>query len=330
MVAYAPQLMRGFGLGYDNALWSQRNNPPNDVGWTGWGQVTPGRQFVYDPVSVSRIQNEASAFVVDCNGHSLQQLDFKGDAPQPIRDLGGCLTGPPALASSKGGLVHIFHIGTDRGLYYKSWNGTAYTPGQAEYQKLEGTFRDVPAAVSAGEGEVSCFAIGQLDGCLYHQKWTQKGGWEKLEKLSGLWSGSLSAVSDQEGNWDVFGLDLNGKINRVSNRKGQATFSTVTSGPFLTVDAVCCNPGCFDLVTTGLNNSVYHRRCTNGSWTGWQDLRLSVAHRPTPVSHSPGALAVITVDMASITHIRVRDAQYGDWSDAGWISIGGMICARVV
>ncbi|KIJ33613.1 hypothetical protein M422DRAFT_112975, partial [Sphaerobolus stellatus SS14] len=196
--------------------------------------------------------------------------------------LGGCLPDVPAVTKSKGGVVHIFHVGTDHCLYYKSWNGVAYTPSESTYESLGGTFRGTPAAVSAGKGEVSCFAIGHLDGCLYHYHWTEESGWAKPEKLPGLWGSSLSAVSNQDGHWDVFGIDIN-----------------------------------------GLNNSVFHRRCIKGTWSGWQDLKVQTAYRPTPISHSPGALSVLVIGMDSILYVRVRDATYGDWSDAGWVANEG-------
>ncbi|KIJ46173.1 hypothetical protein M422DRAFT_46242 [Sphaerobolus stellatus SS14] len=333
MTSPAPGQMKTFCLGYDSQLYWKKNTPGNDSAWTKpWNVLScPGHLWMYEPVSVSRIQNETSVFVVDLNGHGLCQLNFNPGAPDtvtPLKILGGCLPGVPAVTKSKGGVVHIFHVGTDHCLYYKSWNGVAYTPSESTYESLGGTFRDTPAAVSAGKGEVSCFAIGHLDGRLYHYHWTEESGWAKPEKLPGLWGGSLSAVSNQDGHWDVFGIDINGHVNCVSNRKGTISLSEVPSGPFLTVDAVTCHPDHIDLIVKGLNNSVFHRRCVKGTWSGWQDLKVQTAYRPTPISHSPGALSVLVIGMDSILYVRVRDATYGDWSDAGWVANEGALSSR--
>jgi len=224
MTSNAPGQMRTFGIGYDSNLWWKQNQPPNDINWTGWAPLlTAGQLWIYDPVSVSRTQGETSVFVVSYIGHNLYQMNFNASAPNavtPAKNLGGCFPGPPAVTKSRGGgIAHIFHVGTDHCLYYKSWDGANYSPGETTYEKLEGLFRDTPAAVSAKQGEVSCFAIGQVDGCLYHHHWTQESGWAKPEKLPGFWGGSLSAVCDQDGHWDVFGLDMDGKVSFVSNSK---------------------------------------------------------------------------------------------------------------
>ena len=122
---------------------------------------------------------------------------------------------PPAVTNRKETL-HIFYIGEDRALHHKSWDGQTYKPPGTEYETLGGTYAHTPTAVTTGPSEVSVFATGQLDNALYHYHWTVGSHWSGPEKLPGHWAESPKAISDQPGHMDVFGIDPDGNLIRVS------------------------------------------------------------------------------------------------------------------
>ena len=102
----------------------------------------------------------------------------------------------------------------------------------------------------------------------------------------------------------------------------------VIDGALITVDAVSWGLGRIDLVGLALDCAVYHKAWDGTSWgEGWENLGGKMVHRPTPVSHSPGALSVLAVGTNSIMYIRVRNPQTGVWG--AWTDIQGIVISRV-
>jgi len=136
---------------------------------------------------------------------------------QPFKVLGGQLGREP-VACVRRGTIHIFHVGMDRAIYHKAWDGINYHPNEG-FERLEGYFLDGIAAVSCARDEVSVFAIGVKTGKLHHYRWTEEEGWKLQENIPGEWGGSLSVATLKYKCWDLFGLDLKSKIIRVSYSK---------------------------------------------------------------------------------------------------------------
>ncbi|KAF8484198.1 hypothetical protein JB92DRAFT_3030700 [Gautieria morchelliformis] len=259
--------------------------------------------------------------------HSLQHasFNFMVGGWSPWKKLGGKLLGPPAVANSKG-TIHIFHIGADCALYHKIWDGVRYTPDQG-YERLGGTFIHTPAAVSAGAEEVSVFAVGLTDGRLHHYHWKSSSGWDPVAELPGLWAGTPSTVSHQEGCWDVFGVaPSEATINHVSYNKGEQLPLEQLRAHLQSIDAISWAPGRIDLIGWGLDSAVFHIAWEHGSWGKWEGLGGSIALRPTPVTHSPGALCVLAIATDSAMHINIRAPGTGIWG--GWTSLSGAIFSR--
>ena len=98
-------------------------------------------------------------------------------------------------------------------------------------------------------------------------------------------------------------------------------------GLFETIDAISWGPGRIDLIALGLDSGIHHKAWDNNSWREWEALGGLVKFRPTPVSHSPGALSFLAVGIDSVMYIRVRDRQTGVWGP--WTNIQGTVCSRV-
>jgi hypothetical protein len=181
---------------------------------THWGS------WRYEPVVETRVADEYSAFLVD-KQHHLRQSNFNLEfsvGMGAFTDLGGRVHGPPTVCKQDGTL-HIFYIGFDHIIYHKQWDGMAYTPENG-FDNVDKTPVCSIAAVGTGPG-VSVFAMaGVKTATAHHFQWTGEGGWRKVDDLPGEWTGSLSAISDKEGNWDLFGAGLNGA--RVIWRDGVA------------------------------------------------------------------------------------------------------------
>ncbi|KAF8520554.1 hypothetical protein JB92DRAFT_2895006 [Gautieria morchelliformis] len=213
MSSLAPGRLNVFGLDNNRGLvWKYKGNQTETI-WSDYHGN--GGKWLYEPVSLSRVLNEISVFMVgeDC---SLNQSNFDlvnvADLG-PWKNLGGKLTSPPAVAKREDGIIHIFHIGSDHAIYHKVWDGVVYSPVDG-FEKLEGQFTHTPTAVSTGAEDVSVFAIGQ-DNRLHHYRWQSSSGWSTVEKLPGNWAHSPKAVSDRVGSVDVFGIDPRGNVTHV-------------------------------------------------------------------------------------------------------------------
>jgi hypothetical protein len=83
-----------------------------------------------------------------------------GPSPTDWEYQGGVCSSPPTAVSAGVGRLDIFVLGTDEGMYRKSWNGSAWVPGLTEFTPLGGTFNGNPAAVSWGPGRIDVFGVG--------------------------------------------------------------------------------------------------------------------------------------------------------------------------
>ena len=95
-----------------------------------------------------------------------------------------------------------------------------------------------------------------------------------------------------------------------------------------TVDAISWGPGRIDLIGLGMDSAVYHKAWDRDSWgEGWENLGGKIVHRPTPVTHSPGALSILAVATNSIMYIKVRHPKTGVWG--AWTDCQGNAISRV-
>ena len=65
--------------------------------------------------------------------------------------------------------------GTDRAVYHKWWNGSAWGPSLTGYEYMGGAILGQPKAVSWGSNRLDVFVIG-TDRALYH-KWWNGSSW---------------------------------------------------------------------------------------------------------------------------------------------------------
>ncbi|KAF8508481.1 hypothetical protein JB92DRAFT_583484 [Gautieria morchelliformis] len=326
MVSLAPKRINAFILAPDHSLHWTYKDPANDTNWAGWHQN--GGKWIYEPVTVSRAMNYLTAFMV-AEDQSLHQAHFDlvqwGDFG-PFNNIGGKLIAPPAVTNRKGTL-HILHIGTDRALHHKSWDGQTYTPAGKEYEKLDGAFTHTPTAVTTGPSDVSVFAVGHQDNALYHYHWHVDSRWSKSEKLPGHWAESPKAVSAQPGHVDVFGIDSEGNVIRVSFQNGRHSGLETIHGKFHGINAVSPQPGVIDIFALDASNVPHHRRWQGRAWQAWESMGGILVQPPTPVSHSPGAVTLLGLGLDTGMWFNVRNIGTGKWE--GWKYLGARSISRV-
>jgi hypothetical protein len=104
--------------------------------------------------------------------------------PPDWEDLGGTFTSPLAVASWGPNRLDIFGLGTDKQMYHKSWDGTAWAPSYTGWEALGGTFSSPPAVACWGVKRLDIFGLG-TDNAVYHKAWTGEQG--QLEGMVDNW-----------------------------------------------------------------------------------------------------------------------------------------------
>ncbi|KIJ46172.1 hypothetical protein M422DRAFT_250215 [Sphaerobolus stellatus SS14] len=333
MVSVQPGHISMHCLGTNHGLFRTYKGPevPDTTQPAGWASESKLGTWCFSPVVISRIKDEYSCFMVDCN-HKLCQSDFDLTSTvgmQPFTVLGGELGSQPIICS-RAGTLHIFHVGMDRAIYYKAWDGVNYYPKNG-FERLEGCFLDDPAVVSCGEGGVAVFAIGATTGKLHHYQWTEKEGWKLQEDVEGNWSGALSAVSLNDGCWEVFGLDLKGHIIRVSYSKdadGKGTIKRMKlEGSFKTLSVIVSAKNRIDLIALDWNCSPYHKSWDDGDEGAWEHIVGQLRERPWLVCARPGGVCLYSVSFGYVPAVMVRNPSNGAWD--GWHFIQGTVIGGV-
>ena len=124
----------------------------------------------------------------------------------------------------------------------------------------------------------------------------------------------------------MFGSDS--EVNSVLKGKGKQLPLEQIQAHLQSIDAVSWGLGRIDLIGWGLDSIIFHMAWEHGSWGKWEGIGGSIALRPTPVTHSPGALYVLAVGTDSVMYIRVKAP--GTGIQAEWVSLQGAIISRAV
>ena len=71
--------------------------------------------------------------------------------------------------------LDVFHVGTDRAVYHKWWDGTAWYPSATGWERLGGVAVGAPTAIAWEPNRLDVFHVGR-DRAVYH-KWFGSGAW---------------------------------------------------------------------------------------------------------------------------------------------------------
>jgi hypothetical protein len=162
--------------------------------------------------------------------------------------------------------LDTFVLGTDRALYHKWWNGSAWGPSVAGYEQLGGVCTSVPQVVAWGPNRLDVFVTG-TDSALYH-KWWNGSSWGPsvtgYENMGGVCVDDPRIVAWGPNRLDVFVLGTNRALyhkwwNGTSWGPSVAGYERLggvcTSAPRV----VARGPERLDVFVTGTDGALYHK-----------------------------------------------------------------------
>ena len=113
---------------------------------------------------------------------------------------------PPRLATWGPDRLDVFVLGTDRALYHKWWDGSAWGPSVNGYEYLGGICMSPPEVVAWGTDRLDVFVLG-TDNAVYH-KWWDGSDWgpsvNGYEYLGGVCASPPRVVAWGENRLDMF------------------------------------------------------------------------------------------------------------------------------
>jgi ABC-type taurine transport system substrate-binding protein len=89
--------------------------------------------------------------------------------------MGGACLCQPEVVSWGANRLEVFVIGTDRALYHKWWNRSAWGPSLTGYERMGGVCTSMPRVTAWGANRLDVFVTG-TDSALYH-KWWNGSAW---------------------------------------------------------------------------------------------------------------------------------------------------------
>ena len=230
--------------------------------------------------------------------------------------------------------LDAFVLGTDRALYHKWWNGSAWGPSVTGYEFMGGVCTSSPQVVSWGPNRLDVFVTG-TDSALYH-KW-YGGAWGPsvtgYEYMGGICMGDPRVVSWEPNRLDVFVLGTNRALfHKWWN--GSAWGPSVTG--YESLGGVCIGqpeivawgPNRLDIFVIGTDRALYHKWWNGNAWgpsvTGYEKLGGVCTSAPRVVAWGPNRLDVfVTGTDGALYHKWWNGSSWGP-SVTGFERLGGV------
>lgn len=236
--------------------------------------------------------------------------------------------------------IDAFVLGTDRALYHKWWNGSAWGPGVTGYEHMGGVCTSTPQAVAWGPNRLDVFVTG-TDSALYH-KWWNGASWGPsltgYEKMGGVCVGDPRIVAWGPNRLDVFVLGT----NRALYHKwwNGATWGPSVQG-YENMGGVCVGqpevvswgPNRLDIFVVGTDRALYHKWWDGASWgpsvTGYERLGGVCMSAPRAVSWGPNRLDVFVTGTDGALYHKWWDGSAWGPSVNGFERMGGVCVGQV-
>ena len=230
--------------------------------------------------------------------------------------------------------LDAFVLGTDRAVYHKWWNGSAWGPSVTGYENMGGVATSTPQAVAWGPNRLDLFVTG-TDSALYH-KW-YSGAWGPsltgYENMGGVCVGDPRVVSWGPDRLDVFVLGT----NRALFHKW---WNGSAWGPSLTgyenMGGVCVGqpevtawgPNRLDVFVVGTDRALYHKWWNGSAWgpsvTGYEKLGGVCTSAPRVVAWGPNRLDVFVTGTDGALYHKWWNGQAWGPSVTGFERLGGV------
>ncbi|KAK4160593.1 hypothetical protein QBC43DRAFT_372985 [Cladorrhinum sp. PSN259] len=174
--------------------------------WTAHTDLPPVLQGL-NPVAVTRGQGLLDVFYLHDGTVQLIHAYTNGGA-WAYEALGGPFLVDPAAIALGPSSLFVFEVAYDHLVYYRRWDGTAWTP----WQPLPGVQVDQkPIAVVSDRPDTFDLYVLDTDNVLRHKQWTAAGGWrpgDRWEIIDGpTWLEVPAVTSWGPGNIDIFAVD---------------------------------------------------------------------------------------------------------------------------
>jgi len=260
----------------------------------------------------------------------------------PRNQIGLGSGGSSAPRPSSGPLVawgpnrlDVFVLGTDRALYHKAWDGSAWRPSTSGYAGLGGICTSVPQALAWGPNRLDVFVTG-TDRALYHKAWDGSAWRPSISgyaNLGGTVVGTPRAVSWGANRLDVFVL---GTDNALYHKwwDGSRWAPSTTGYEFMggTIigqpEVVSWGHGRLDIFVIGTDRALYHKWFNGSSWgpslTGWESLGGVCTSAPRAVCWGPNRTDVFVTGTDSALYHKWWDGTRWAPSISGWERQGGV------
>jgi Pregnancy-associated plasma protein-A/Repeat of unknown function (DUF346) len=274
-----------------------------------------------------------------------------------VTRMEAALAGPRAsLVTAAGGLsnrasgpvvawganrLDVFVIGTDRALYHKWWNGTAWGPSLAgPYEKLGGTIVTRPEVVAWGTNRLDVFVIG-TNSALYH-KWWNGTAWGPsvtgYEYMGGVIQGRPKAVSWGANRLDVFVIGT----DRALYHKwwdGAAWGPSVTGYERMggvivgSPEVVSWGANRLDVFVIGTDRALYHKWWNGAAWgpsvTGYEYMGGLIQGQPRAVAWGANRLDVFVTGTDGALYHKWWDGSAWKPSVTGYEKLGGILASEI-
>jgi peptidase M28-like protein/repeat uncharacterized protein DUF346 len=202
--------------------------------------------------------------------------------------------------------LDVFVLGTNRALYHKWWNGSAWGPSVTGYEAMGGVCTSSPQVVAWGPNRLDVFVTG-TNSALYHKWWNGSAWGPSLtgyEHMGGVCVGDPRIVSWGPNRLDVFVLGT----NRALYHKW---WNGSAWGPSLTgyehmggvcvgqPEVVAWGPNRLDVFVIGTDRALYHKWWNGSAWgpslTGYERLGGVCMSAPRAVAWGPNRLDIFVV-----------------------------------
>ena len=262
----------------------------------------------------------------------------------PRSAIGPDAAGAPRQSSSPvvawgANRLDVFVLGTDRALYHKWWNGSAWGPSLTGYEAMGGVCTSVPQVVAWGPNRLDVFLTG-TDSALYHKWWNGSAWGPSLtgyEAMGGVCVGDPRVVSWGPNRLDVFVLGT----DRALYHKW---WNGSTWGPSLTgyerLGGVCMSapravswgPNRLDIFVTGTDGALYHKWWNGSAWgpslTGFERMGGVCVGEPEAVSWGPNRLDLFVIGTDSALYHKWWNGSAWGPSLTGYEAMGGVCTSR--
>jgi len=233
--------------------------------------------------------------------------------------------------------LDVFVVGTNRALFHKWWNGSAWGPSLTGYEAQGGVIMSNTEVASWGPNRLDVFVVG-TDRALYH-KWWNGAAWGPsltgYERQGGIIVSRPRVVSWGPNRLDAFVVGTDSALYHKwwnGSAWGPSLTGYERQGGVIVGDpeAVSWGANRLDVFVLGTDSAVYHKWWNGSAWgpslTGYEHMGGVCMTAPKAVCWGPNRIDLFVVGTDSALYHKAWNGAAWGPSLTGWNSLGG-VCA---